>query len=66
MKKAHKISENKEGDTFCSQIWVTSHMVVVLQAKEAVQKILPDDSSTLILCTAQKGPRCTVKDIKQA
>lgn len=41
-------------------------MAVVSQAKEAIQKILPDDSSTPILFTAQKGPRCTVKDIIQA
>jgi len=41
-------------------------MAVVSQAKEDVHKILPDDSSTLILFTAQEGPWCTVKDIIQA
>lgn len=29
MKQDHINSENKEGDVFCSQIWVTSHMVAV-------------------------------------
>lgn len=29
MKQDHKNSENKEGDVFCSQIWVTSHMAAV-------------------------------------
>lgn len=41
-------------------------MAIASQAKEAVQKILPDDSSTLILFAAQKGPRCTLKAIIQA